>query len=231
MPTRRSFLRVCSAGAVAATAAGLPRIASAGDAFSLPPLPYAYDALSPAIDEQTMRIHHDKHHAGYTRKLNAAVEGRSDLSGMSIESMLSNLSSLPADVQTAVRNNGGGYHNHAMFWQLMRAPRADNRPSGELASMIDSAFGSFDAFKEKFAGTATGVFGSGWAWLAKNNGRLELIGLPNQDSPLTSGMKPVLGLDVWEHAYYLKYQNRRPDYIDAWWSVVNWDKAAEMAMG
>ncbi|NJK28033.1 MAG: superoxide dismutase [Coleofasciculaceae cyanobacterium SM2_3_26] len=194
-------------------------------AFELPALPYAFDALEPHIDARTMEIHHGKHHGGYTSKLNDALAG-TEWESRSIEDILANLASLPADKQGAVRNNGGGYANHSLFWQIM-GPNAGGAPSGELAAAIDSAFGSFDAFKEQFAAAAAGRFGSGWAWLIVDNGTLAITSTPNQDTPLMEGKKPIMGLDVWEHAYYLNYQNRRPDYIAAFWNVVDWDKVAE----
>lgn len=187
-------------------------------AFKLPELSYAKDALEPHIDARTMEIHHDKHHGGYTSKLNAAVEG-TDMEGMSIEDILSRgADNLP----DAVRNNGGGFVNHRLFWEIM-SPDGGGKPSGELASAIDKQFGSFDAFKDKFSSEAGGRFGSGWAWLVvKRNGSLEVYSTPNQDSPLMRGDTPILGLDVWEHAYYLNYQNKRPEYVSAWWNVVDW---------
>jgi superoxide dismutase, Fe-Mn family len=195
-------------------------------AFELPPLPYAYDALEPHIDQRTMEIHHDKHHAGYTKKLNAALEGH-DAATKPIEEILASLDSLPAEVQIAVRNNGGGYANHSLFWEIM-SPDGGGAPTGELADAINSTFGSFDAFKEQFASAATGQFGSGWAWLAvDSSGNLLVYGTPNQDSPYMAGHTPIMGLDVWEHAYYLNYQNKRGDYVSAWWNVVNWDKVTE----
>ncbi len=191
-------------------------------AFELPDLPYAFDALEPHIDARTMEIHHDKHHAGYTNNLNKAIEG-TEMENKSIEDILA----LGADkLPTAVRNNGGGYHNHSLFWKVM-GPDGSGQPSGELAQAIDSAFGSFDAFKEEFAKAAATRFGSGWAWLVKDGDTLAVTSTPNQDSPLMEGKTPLLGLDVWEHAYYLNYQNKRPDYISAWWNVVNWDQVAE----
>ena len=196
-------------------------------AFELPPLPYAEDALEPHIDARTMSIHHDKHHAGYTRKLNAALEGHSDWQNKSIEEILSNIDQLPEEIITAVRNNGGGYHNHSLFWKVM-SPDGGGKPGGELASAINKKFGSFEAFKEKFSEAASGRFGSGWGWLVvTEDGGLDVYNTPNQNSPLMQGDTPILGLDVWEHAYYLKYQNRRGDYVDAWWNVVNWDQVAE----
>ena len=195
-------------------------------AFELPKLPYAYDALEPHIDARTMEIHHTKHHNGYTTKLNAAIDG-TDLDGKGIEDILSNLDMSNA----AVRNNGGGFFNHSLFWEVM-SPNGGGTPSGELASAIDEAFGSFDAFKEKFSAAAATQFGSGWAWLCVNKGgKLEVCSTPNQDNPIMPGVtcegQPILGLDVWEHAYYLNYQNKRPEYIDAFFNVINWDKVSE----
>ena len=195
-------------------------------AFELPPLPYAEDALEPYIDARTMGIHHDKHHAAYTNNLNAALEGHADLAGKSIEALLGNLDAVPESIRTAVRNNGGGFANHNLFWEIM-GPNGGGEPSGDLAAAIDSAFGSFSAFKEQFAKAGATRFGSGWAWLyVGKNGALAVGSSPNQDPPLMEGNTPVLGLDVWEHAYYLNYQNRRPDYISAWRNVVNWDAVA-----
>ncbi|KGX90849.1 superoxide dismutase [Pontibacillus halophilus JSM 076056 = DSM 19796] len=194
--------------------------------FELPELPYAYDALEPTIDKETMNIHHTKHHAGYVNKLNTALEGHADLQDKSLEELLSNnLEVVPEDIKTAVRRNGGGHANHSLFWTIM-SPNGGGEPTGELAEKISSKFGSLDEFKDQFANTAAGRFGSGWAWLVVNNGELELIDTLNQDSPLMEGKTPILGLDVWEHAYYLNYQNRRPDYISAFWNVVNWDEVA-----
>ena len=190
-------------------------------AFTLPDLPYSFDALEPHIDARTMEIHHDKHHAGYTKKLNAAIEG-SDMADMSIEDILAKGESLP----TAVRNNGGGFHNHSLFWEVM-SPDGGGEPSGDLATAINDAFGSYDKFKEEFANAAATRFGSGWAWLVVDGGKLSVMSTPNQDSPVMAGKTPILGLDVWEHAYYLNYQNKRPDYIDAFWNVVNWDKVSQ----
>ena len=196
-------------------------------AFELPPLPYPNDALEPHIDARTMEIHHDKHHGGYTSKLNAAIEG-TELANKSIEEILVNLDNIPQDKRTAVRNNGGGYANHSLFWQIM-SPNGGGQPSGELANAINSAFGSYDSFKEQFSDAAAGRFGSGWAWLVvDNNGGLSITSTPNQDTPLMEGKTPILGLDVWEHAYYLKYQNKRPEYISAFWNVINWDKVSEL---
>jgi superoxide dismutase, Fe-Mn family len=191
-------------------------------AYSLPDLPYDYSALEPHIDARTMEIHHTKHHQTYVDKLNAAIEGRSDLQYDNVDDLLKNFDSVPEDVKTPVRNHGGGHSNHSLFWTIM-APDAGGEPTGDVAAAIDEAFGSFKEFQEKFNATATNHFGSGWAWLVLDGGKLDVINLPNQDSPLMTGKTPVLGLDVWEHAYYLKYQNKRPDYIEAWWNVVNWD--------
>ena len=190
-------------------------------AHQLPPLPYDFSALEPHIDTQTMQIHHGKHHQAYVNNLNAALEKRADLQGMSAEELLRNLGSVPEDIRTAVRNNGGGHVNHTMFWKMM-APNAGSAPTGAVADAITSSFGSFDAFKEQFAKAGVGRFGSGWAWLIDTNGKLSIESTANQDNPISDGKKPILGIDVWEHAYYLKYQNRRPDYITAWWNVVNW---------
>jgi superoxide dismutase, Fe-Mn family len=191
-------------------------------AFTLPPLPYDYNALEPHIDEQTMRFHHDKHHATYVNNLNAALESQPDLQNKSIEELLAGVDRLPEAIRTPVRNNGGGHANHTLFWELM-APGGSKEPGGDLAGVINNAFGSFAAFKEQFTKACIGRFGSGWGWLiADRGGKLSIESTANQDSPLMSGKIPVLGCDVWEHAYYLKYQNRRPDYVAAWWNVVNW---------
>jgi len=191
-------------------------------AFTVPPLPYAFDALEPYIDKQTMEIHHDKHHGAYVTNLNKALEQAPALQDKSVEALLEdNCSIVPEQIQTAVRNNGGGHINHSMFWQIL-APGAGGNPSGNIAQAINSTFGNFDQFKEKFNAAATTRFGSGWAWLVKSKKGLELISTANQDSPVMEAKFPVMGLDVWEHAYYLKYQNRRPEYIAAWWNVVNW---------
>ncbi|MGC4376021.1 superoxide dismutase [Fictibacillus sp. Mic-4] len=195
-------------------------------AFELPALPYAANALEPHIDEQTMNIHHDRHHKTYVDNLNAAIEGQAELTSKSIEELISNLDAVPENIRTAVRNNGGGHANHSLFWEILK-PGGAKEPTGALADKINSKFGSFDKFKEEFANAAKGRFGSGWAWLVVNNGELEVTSTPNQDNPLMEGKTPILGLDVWEHAYYLKYQNKRPDYINAFWNVVNWDEVAK----
>ena len=190
-------------------------------AHALPALPYPSDALEPHIDKQTMEIHHGKHHNAYVTNLNAALEKHPDLQSKSPDDLIRNLNAVPEDVRTAVRNNGGGHVNHTMFWQIM-GPNAGGAPSGAIADAITGSFGSFDAFKEQFAKAGIGRFGSGWAWVIDQGGKLAIESTPNQDNPIMDGKKPVFGIDVWEHAYYLKYQNRRPDYITAWWNVVNW---------
>jgi Fe-Mn family superoxide dismutase len=190
-------------------------------AHTLPPLPYAADALEPHIDKQTMEIHHGKHHAAYVNNLNAALEKHPDLQSKSIEALLKGINTVPEDIRTAVRNNGGGHLNHSMFWQIM-GPNAGGAPTGAIADAISSSFGSFDSFKEQFAKAGVGRFGSGWAWVIATGGKLTIESTPNQDSPIMEGKAAVFGIDVWEHAYYLKYQNRRPDYISAWFNVVNW---------
>ncbi|SER81444.1 superoxide dismutase [Psychrobacillus sp. OK032] len=195
-------------------------------AYELPQLPYAYDALEPHIDKETMNIHHTKHHNTYVTNLNNAVAGKADLESKSVEELIANLDALPEDIKTAVRNNGGGHANHSLFWEIL-SPNGSGNPTGELASAIDAKFGSFDVFKEEFAKAATTRFGSGWAWLSVSNGELEVSSTANQDSPIMEGKTPLLGLDVWEHAYYLNYQNRRPDYIGSFWNVVNWDEVSK----
>ncbi|HOG28333.1 MAG TPA: superoxide dismutase [Vicinamibacterales bacterium] len=195
-------------------------------AHELPPLPYAFDALEPFIDTMTMQIHHGKHHATYVSNLNAALEKAPELQSLSADDLVRDLSRVPESVRTAVRNNGGGHVNHAMFWQIM-APKAGGEPSGPLADAIKAAFGSFEAFKGEFKKAALGRFGSGWAWLVNTGGKLTIESTPNQDNPIMEGRQAVMGIDVWEHAYYLKYQNRRADYVDAWWSVVNWSEVAK----
>jgi len=199
-------------------------------AFSVPDLPYAYDALEPTIDEQTMHLHHDKHHQAYVDKANAALEG-TEWADKDVVEVLQNLDALPADKQAAVRNNGGGHYNHSLFWEMM-SPDGGGEPSGELADAINSAFGSFDAFKDEFKEAGITQFGSGWAWLVKNSdGSVAVVKTANQDSPVSGGQTPLLGVDVWEHAYYLKYQNKRPEYLDAFWNVVNWDYVASRFAG
>ncbi|QQT02775.1 superoxide dismutase [Peribacillus psychrosaccharolyticus] len=193
-------------------------------AFELPQLPYAYDALEPHIDKETMNIHHTKHHNTYVTNLNAALEGNEELLSKSVEEIVANLDAVPEEKRTAVRNNGGGHANHSLFWTII-SPNGGGQPTGKLAEAITSKFGSYDSFKEEFAKVATTRFGSGWAWLVVNNGEIEITSTPNQDSPLSEGKTPIIGLDVWEHAYYLNYQNRRPEYINAFWNVVNWNEA------
>lgn len=193
-------------------------------AFTLPPLGYANDALEPNIDAQTMEIHHDKHHNTYVTNLNNAVEG-TEFADMDINDLIANLDKVPADKQTAVRNNGGGHANHTFFWELL-TPGGASEPTGALADAINAAFGSFDEFKAKFEAAGAGRFGSGWAWLIKDGDGVAIVSTPNQDSPVMEGKTPIIGVDVWEHAYYLKYQNRRPEYLKAFWNVVNWDVAA-----
>jgi Fe-Mn family superoxide dismutase len=195
-------------------------------AHTLPPLPYPSDALEPYIDKQTMEIHQGKHHAAYVNNLNAALEKHPELQSKSVEDLLRDINKVPEDIRTAVRNNGGGHANHSMFWLIM-GPKAGGQPSGAVADAINSSFGSFDKLKEEFKKAAVGRFGSGWAWLIASGNKLSIESSANQDSPLMEGKKIVMGLDVWEHAYYLKYQNRRPDYIDAWWNVVNWAEVSK----
>ena len=194
--------------------------------YTLPDLPYAYDALEPYIDEETMHLHHDKHHNTYVTNLNAAIEKHPELGEKTVEELLADFSSVPEDIQTAVRNNGGGHANHTFFWEIL-GPNAGGEPTGAIKEAIEETFGSFEDFKEEFKTAATGRFGSGWAWLVVKDGKLAITSTANQDSPLMDGQTPVLGLDVWEHAYYLKYKNVRPEYINAFWSVVNWDKVNE----
>jgi Fe-Mn family superoxide dismutase len=196
-------------------------------AHELPSLPYAYDALEPHVDTQTMEIHHGKHHAAYVNNLNKALEGHADVEQKSIGELISDLDAVPEAMRTAVRNNGGGHFNHSLFWKLMQKG-GGGEPSGELADAISSTFGSFNDFKTRFSQAGATRFGSGWAWLTVRNGKLEVESTPNQDNPVMNGGKPILGLDVWEHAYYLKYQNRRPDYIQAWWNTINWRAVEEI---
>jgi Fe-Mn family superoxide dismutase len=194
-------------------------------AYTVPPLPYAYDALEPHIDEATMKVHHDKHHQAYVDKANAALEG-TPLADAAIEDVLKDLSQVPEDKRTAVQNNGGGHYNHSLFWESM-SPNGGGAPEGALAQAIDSVFGSFEAFQSSLKEAGVNRFGSGWSWLVHNGSEVAIVSTPNQDNPVSNGSTPLLGVDVWEHAYYLKYQNRRPDYIDAWWNVVDWSKVAE----
>lgn len=193
--------------------------------FTLPELPYAYDALEPTIDKETMNIHHTKHHNAYVTNLNGALADYPELQEKSLEDLIKDIDALPEAIRTAVRNNGGGHANHSFFWKTL-SPNGGGAPKGELAEKIDAAFGSFEEFKEKFQGAAATRFGSGWAWLVLDNGEVKITSTPNQDSPIMEGQKPLLGLDVWEHAYYLKYQNRRPEYAGAFWNVVNWDEVS-----
>jgi len=197
--------------------------AAAQSAFTLPPLPYPFDALEPFIDAKTMEIHHDKHHAAYVANLNKAVEGHADLQKLSVDELIAHLDRVPENIRTAVRNNGGGHYNHSLFWKMMKKG-GGGEPKGPVADAIKSTFGNYADFKSKLAAAGMGRFGSGWAWLQFQNGKLAIESTANQDSPIMSGNKPVLGIDVWEHAYYLKYQNRRADYVEAWWNTINWDE-------
>jgi Fe-Mn family superoxide dismutase len=199
-------------------------------AFTLPPLPYDFSALEPHIDAKTMEIHHGKHHQTYVNNLNAAIEKAPELASKSIDDLMRKVNTLPEAVRTPIRNNGGGHWNHSMFWQIM-APKAGGEPGGALGAAIKSAFGDFAKFREQFSAAGVGRFGSGWAWLINTGGKLSIVSTPNQDNPLMEGQKAIMGLDVWEHAYYLKYQNRRPDYINAWWNVVNWKEVEKRFQG
>lgn len=194
--------------------------------YKLPELPYAHDALEPHIDEETMKIHHGKHHQGYVDKTNAALEDHDEYADLSIEELVSKLDELPEEFKGAILKNGGGHANHKLFWTIL-SPNGGGKPEGALAEAIDKKFGSFEEFQDEFKTAATGQFGSGWAWLVVNNGELEVVSTPNQESPLSDNKIPVLGIDVWEHAYYLNYQNKRPDYVDAFWNVVNWEEVAK----
>jgi Fe-Mn family superoxide dismutase len=226
-PTRRQVLGAIGTGAATlALTPGLVLGQAAAEGFKLPALPYPVDALEPHIDKMTMEIHHDRHHKAYVDNLNKALEGMDDLLKMPIVQILRNIEKVPEAKRQAVINNGGGHSNHTLFWEMM-APKTGGKPSGELAKQIDKSFDSFDKFKTAFAAAATSRFGSGWAWLIHSGGKLEIISTANQDSPYLKGQFPLLGLDVWEHAYYLKYQNKRADYITAWWNVVNWPFVAE----
>lgn len=191
--------------------------------FTLPKLPYAYDALEPHIDAKTMEIHHTKHHQTYIDKLNAALEKYPNLQEKTVEELISDLSAIPEDIRTAVRNHGGGHANHSLFWMIL-GPNAGGEPTGTVATAIEESFSDFKTFQEQFAAAAAGQFGSGWAWLVNNNGKLEIVATPNQDSPLSQGKTPILGLDVWEHAYYVKYLWNRPEYVKSWWNIVNWEE-------
>jgi Fe-Mn family superoxide dismutase len=235
---RRGFFTRSATGLAAASAAttllsgvrasAQPAAAASAPAgpYTLPKLPYAYDALEPSIDARTMEIHHDKHHKAYLDKLNAAIAKHPGLGKQPAEQLLRNLNAIPEDIRTDVQNQGGGYVNHTFFWKIM-GPKQGGQPKGELAQAIDKAFGNFEAFQKKFADAAAKQFGSGWAWLVNGKNGLEVTSTANQNSPLSMGQTPIIGIDVWEHAYYLKYQNKRPDYVAAWWNVVNWDPAAE----
>ncbi|MEJ0091550.1 MAG: superoxide dismutase [Limisphaerales bacterium] len=233
MMTRRQAIKTTAlASAALATLPGAiaqtnsPAPAAPSGPFTLPPLSYAYDALEPHIDTETMHIHHDKHHAAYVTNLNKAVADYPDLGKKTVEDLVKDLNSVPEQIRTAVRNNGGGHYNHSLFWQMMK-PNGGGESTGDLAKAIDASFGSFNVFKEKFSEASTKVFGSGWTWLVADGGKLKVVSTPNQDTPLSTGQIPLLGLDVWEHAYYLKHQNKRADYIAAWWNVVNWDFVSE----
>ena len=228
--TRRNFLYLLGAGTTctllgtlpaASWAASTTATAAATDVFKLPALTYDYSALEPHIDATTMKFHHDKHHAAYVKNLNAAVNKYPELKTKTVEQLLTSLSKLPKDIQTTVKNNGGGHYNHTMYWQIM-GPKGGGAPTGSIATAIGKQFGSFDKFKAQFNEAGTKLFGSGWVWLVNQPGQLKIITTPNQDSPISQGIYPIMGNDVWEHAYYLNYQNRRPDYLAAWWNVINW---------
>jgi superoxide dismutase, Fe-Mn family len=232
LTNRRNFLILLGAGTTGtffgtltkpswATMTTAPASATTVDVFKLPPLTYDYNALEPHIDEKTMKFHHDKHHAAYVKNLNAAVNKYPQLKNKTVEELLVNLNQLPTDIQTTVRNNGGGHLNHSMYWKIM-GPKGGGVPTGAIAKAIDTQFGNFDTFKAQFNGDGAKVFGSGWVWLVAKERKLKIITTPNQDSPIMQGFYPIMGNDVWEHAYYLKYQNRRPDYLSAWWNVINW---------
>ena len=234
MTTRRNFLHLLGAGTTVIffgdvnnsslanpTSVKPAATTVTADVFKLPALTYDYNALEPHIDATTMKFHHDKHHAAYVKNLNAAVNKYPELKTKTVEELLLNLDKLPKDIQTTVRNNGGGHLNHSMYWQIM-GPKGGGEPTGAIATAIKTQFGSFDKFKTQFNEAGTKVFGSGWVWLVRDKGNLKIITTPNQDSPISQGLYPILGNDVWEHAYYLNYQNRRPDYLSAWWNVINW---------
>jgi Fe-Mn family superoxide dismutase len=223
--TRREMLRTAGAGAAALLLSPLP--ARAADGFTLPKLPYAFDALEPSVDARTMEIHHDKHHAAYVTNLNNALKDYPDLLKMNIFALVAKIKDVPEKIRQAVINNGGGHANHSMFWVMMAPTGKGGEPRGELARAIDKAFKSFEEFQKQFKAAAMGRFGSGWAWLVVDKGEPVILSTANQDCPLMAGKTPLLGIDVWEHAYYLKYQNKRADYVDAWWKVVNWDDVAD----
>lgn len=238
MTTRRNFLGLLGAGTTVAIygtmtdsswasetslIATTTDIAATTAIFKLPPLTYDYNALEPHIDATTMKFHHDKHHAAYVKNLNAAVNKYPALKTKTVEQLLQSLNTLPKDIQTTVRNNGGGHYNHTMFWRIM-GPKGGGAPTGAIANAIDRQYGSFDKFKRQFNEAGTKQFGSGWVWLVRDRGNLKIITTPNQDSPIAQGIYPIMGNDVWEHAYYLKYQNRRPEYLSAWWNVINWQE-------
>jgi Fe-Mn family superoxide dismutase len=225
--TRRELLRTAGAGAAALVLSPLLVRAEEKPGFTLPKLPYAFDALQPSIDAQTMEIHHDKHHAAYVTNLNKALEGHPDLLKMDVFELMRNIKDVPENIRQAVINNGGGHANHSMFWLMMAPTGKGGEPKGDLAKAIDSGFGGFEKFQAAFKDAAMKRFGSGWAWLLLDKGKPVIVSTANQDCPLMAGKDPLLGIDVWEHAYYLKYQNRRADYVDAWWKVVNWDDVAE----
>jgi Fe-Mn family superoxide dismutase len=235
MTTRRNFLYLLGAGSTVAffssgnnsswadtpTTSISQNVAATTGTFKLPPLTYDYNALEPHIDAATMKFHHDKHHAAYVKNLNDAVSKYPELKTQSVEQLLQNLSKLPKDIQTTVRNNGGGHYNHSMFWQIM-GPKGGGAPTGSIATAIQKQYGSFDKFKTQFNEAGTKQFGSGWVWLIRDRANLKIITTPNQDSPISQGISPIMGNDIWEHAYYLKYQNRRPEYLSAWWNTINW---------
>jgi Fe-Mn family superoxide dismutase len=224
--TRREFLQTAAAGAAILSIAPLRVLAADDKKYTLPKLPYAFDALEPSIDAKTMEIHHDRHHQAYVDNLNKALADYPDLQGKPIADLMRDVNKVPEKIRQAVINNGGGHANHSMFWEMM-APKAGGEPKGDVAKAIDGAFGSFGKFQEQFTAAATGRFGSGWAWLVLDKGKPIIVSTANQDCPLSAGQDPLLGIDVWEHAYYLKYQNKRADYVKAWWSVVNWDNVTE----
>ena len=224
--TRRQFLRTTAAGAAALVLTPRIVLAQAKGPYTLPPLPYAYDALKKAIDEETMKIHHGRHHQAYVDNLNKAIEKAPDWKGRPIEEVLRNIDKIPKEIRQAVINNGGGHANHTLFWEVM-GPQGGGQPKGKLADAIQSTFGSFEKFQDELSQSAMNRFGSGWAWLVVDGGKLRVYSTANQDSPLMQGHTPILGIDVWEHAYYLRYQNRRGDYVKAWWTVVNWDNVSQ----